>query len=146
MFWSVWRTSYLQHLRTTHTVYNFPKRVSTIEPQVGIVVLVAKPKVKRHQWRLGQIIKLNVSEDGQICSAQVQMGVCTKGLALPKSCKIITRPLFHLYPLEIPEEIPEKVVQPPENYYKPKEQSAEVPRDSDQDSIVEIECEVIESD
>lgn len=102
-FWSIWQTEYLQHLRTNQRFYDFPKNVSTVEPQTGMVVLIAKPRVKRHSWCLGRILRLNTSDDGQIRSADIAVGTRTPGLKLTK-CPIITRPLFHLYPLELPQE------------------------------------------
>jgi len=62
--------------------------------------------VKQHNWKLGHIVRLNLSEDGQVRSADVAVGARTKGLHISK-CRVITvitQPLFHLCPLEIPEE------------------------------------------
>jgi len=63
----------------------------TVNPQIGDIVIVSRPNVKRSQWNLAKIIDLSVSTDGLIQSASLQTA----------SKQIITRPVQDLYPLEI---------------------------------------------
>jgi len=60
------------------------------DPVVGDVVLIGADNVKRVEWILGRIIKLNPGKDGESRSACVKTA---KG--------VLTRPLQRLYPLEV---------------------------------------------
>ncbi|VDI75589.1 Hypothetical predicted protein [Mytilus galloprovincialis] len=63
---------------------------SSFLPQIGDVVLI-KDNLPRSTWRMGRIVKLISSNDGEIRSAKVQVST---GL-------ILGRPLNLLYPLEL---------------------------------------------
>ena len=102
-FWSIWREVYLQELRRNCTSYSFPKKTTLVIPREGIVVLVTEPNMKRQNWRIGRILTLNTSADGQIRSADIRLGDKSKGLKV-RPGPIVTRPLFHLFPLEVPDE------------------------------------------
>ena len=56
------------------------------------VVIVHDEKEPRHLWRIGRIVKLLDSEDGEVRGAEVKLG---------KSNSIIRRPVNKLYPLVI---------------------------------------------
>ena len=92
-FWHIWKETYLHRLRTTHhQLPPFPKNTSKSPPKLNTIVLVMEPHLKRPNWKLGKITKLNISEDGEIRSANLQVA----------NKQIITRPLYHLYPLKVP--------------------------------------------
>jgi hypothetical protein len=104
-FWYQWSTSYLDFLRDQHNTTNFPKQVTKQQPTLDTVVLIAEKHTKRSTWKIGRIIHLNKSDDGAVRSVDLRTGNGT----------IITRPVCHLYPLEIPSSSPiESSSSPPE--------------------------------
>ncbi len=60
-----------------------------IKPKLGHVVLIHE-NLPRGTWKFGKIVKLIVSNDGEVRSAEV----------LTKNRNILTRPINKLYPLE----------------------------------------------
>ena len=64
--------------------------------------------MKRSAWKLGCIVQLNTSEDGNIRSVVVRLGQRTKGLSIAsgENREYVTRPLCMVYPLELYEEDP----------------------------------------
>ena len=91
-WWKRWQTDYLTELRE----YNRSKTVKLdLIPKVGDVVLIADDKLKRSQWRIGQIQKLTTSKDGNIRTAEI----------ITKDKKtLMRRPISKLYPIAINEE------------------------------------------
>jgi len=80
VFWKAWKTAYLQHLHVARKRYNFPSQSTSDTPQAGAVVLITEPHIKRHQWHIGRIVQLNLSDDGQIRSANLKVGDHSPGL------------------------------------------------------------------
>ncbi|KAF0154890.1 MAG: hypothetical protein FD188_3218 [Ignavibacteria bacterium] len=89
-FWNLWKNHYLLSLRERYqrSLKKSKGSISTL-PQVGYVVLI-KDNLPRGSWRLGRIIELMKSSDGEIRSARVR---------LPNG-RIIRRPLNLLCYLE----------------------------------------------
>ena len=89
-FWKVWRDEYLLSLRERmQSTLKSGRIKSQSAPCVGNVVLI-KDDLPRGCWRLGKLLSLVTSRDGQIRSAKVYL--CSGG--------IIARPLNLLYPVE----------------------------------------------
>ena len=89
-FWKIWREEYLLSLRErSQGSLKGPRTQSPFSANVGDVILI-KDDLPRGSWRMGRIMDLTISRDGQIRSAKV----------LLPSKKIIGRPLSLLYPIE----------------------------------------------
>ena len=89
-FWKIWKEDYLLSLRErSQRSLKGPRTQSPFSANVGDVILI-KDDLPRGSWRMGRIMDLVTSRDGQIRSAKV----------LLPSKKIIGRPLNLLYPLE----------------------------------------------
>ena len=101
-FWHAWSTLYLNNLRSEKHPYIFPHATTKEKPQVNHVVLVAEKHIKSRAWKIGRILSLNTSDDGEIWSATSRMGLRTPNLTLVKK-REITHPICHLYPLELAE-------------------------------------------
>ena len=90
-FWKVWEREYVLGLRERavklETKGEFPK--------INDVVVVHQENKRRHLWRLGRIMQLKRSTDGEVRGAMVR--VAEKG----KRPTIIERPLNKLFPLEM---------------------------------------------
>ena len=85
--------------------FNFPKQMGKAKPQLGVVVVMKDEVRKRKQWKLGQIVALTISSDGEIRSAEVKVGQQKIGTKEKRLVDIIvTRPMSHLFPLEVPTE------------------------------------------
>ena len=90
-FWKIWREEYLLSLRErTQTKLKCGRVQSPYVPNIGDVVII-KDNTPRGMWKLGRLVKLIISNDGQIRSAKVTLS----------SGNIISRPLNLLYPLEV---------------------------------------------
>ena len=91
-YWVQWRDDYLLELRErSHTTRNIGVPRS---PIVGEVVVVHDEHSPRSQWKLGKVIELMTSNDGQVRGAVIK--VITNG----KPTKL-RRPTSCLYPLEV---------------------------------------------
>ena len=89
-FWKIWKEYYLLSLRErSQRSLKGPRTQSPFSANVGDVILI-KDDLPRGSWRMGHIMDLVTSRDGQIRSAKV----------LLPSKKIIGRPLSLLYPTE----------------------------------------------
>ena len=93
-FWKMWRDEYLLELRERDVK---TKARGSAQPSKGDVVVIKDEKLKRSEWRIGQIDKVIKSKDGKIRSAEVN--VMSNG----KRSKL-TRPVNKLYPVEFTEE------------------------------------------
>jgi len=90
-FWKIWRDEYLLSLRERYQVKLKSKRIQSNEgPMINDIVLV-KDELPRGCWRLGKIIQLITSSDGNQRSAKVLLA----------SGRVIGRPLNLLYPIEV---------------------------------------------
>ena len=87
-YWERWRREYVlalrQHQRTK-------KQSSAQTPNTNDIVLVYEEKQPRQQWKVGRILELITSNDGEIRQANVIVG---------KTKRVINRPINRLYPLE----------------------------------------------
>ena len=89
-FWRAWREDYLLSLRERKQYKLSSGRIqSDQDPNVNDIVIV-KDDTPRGSWKLAKIIQLNMSRDGLVRSAVVQLG----------SGRNVVRPLCLLYPLE----------------------------------------------
>ena len=91
-FWSIWERDYLLLLRQRSMVRTHRQHgtVNTV-PHIGDIVIVQDSDQPRANWKVGRVTEVIHSRDDLIRSARILMP--TK--------RIITRPLSHLYPLEV---------------------------------------------
>ena len=98
-FWQIWRNDYLLSLRERSQTNLKETRVkSPYSATKGDIVLI-KDDLPRGSWRIGRIVDLVKSADGEIRSAKV----------LLPTRKVLGRPLKLLYPIECPLEKEEHV-------------------------------------
>ena len=89
-FWKIWRNEYLLALRERNNMLHKRKKSSVnAQPTIGRVVLI-KEDMPRGVWKMGKIIKITQSADGQIRSAEMILATGRK----------LIRPINLLYPLE----------------------------------------------
>jgi hypothetical protein len=89
-FWKIWRDQYLVSLRERlQTQLKSGRITAKTIPSVGDVVQI-KENLPRGSWKIGRIVELVTSNDGEIRSAKVQL----------PSKRLIGRPLNLLYLLE----------------------------------------------
>ena len=92
-FWSLWSDQYLLALRErSQTLHRQPRITSAMKPAIDSVVLIRDSSHSRNAWKLGRIVSLNKSTDGNIRSAKLKIS----------SGKYVNRPLSLLYPIECP--------------------------------------------
>ena len=89
-FWKIWKKEYLLALRERSKLHRKCKSTTDSLPFVNEVVIVSDDGPRTH-WRLGKILRLNKSHDGEIRSAIVKSS----------SGRVINRSITHLYPLEL---------------------------------------------
>ena len=121
-FWRRWKQEYLQELREQHRSQSTPPGVKR-EIQEGEPVIIYDEAQPRGLWRLGRILELIHSNDGETRAARIKVISKT---GRPTTLK---RPIQHLYPLEIGE--PSKAVEQKEETQKDK-LTRDEPTDSDQ--------------
>ena len=92
-FWERWTTEYLTSLREFQKHHQNRNRSNI--PGVNEIVIIKEDKLPRQQWRLGRIVKLIESRDGNVRAAEVLVG---------KTGKYIERTVNRLYPLEFSNE------------------------------------------
>ncbi len=91
VMWNIFYENYLVSLRERYqNQIKQSKPTEKVTPSPGNVVLIGESPQPRGTWKLGLIVKLHQSQDGEIRSADVKT----------KSGKILTRPLTKLFPLE----------------------------------------------
>ena len=90
-FWKRWRREYFLELREAHRHHR-----SSGEPQLveGDIVVVYTDNQPRSCWKLGWIERMIIGADGQKRAATVR--VSNNGRT-----STLTRPIQHLYPLEV---------------------------------------------
>ena len=106
-FWKFWHDEYLLSLRERPQLRHKGSRVHVNStPKVGEIVLIKEDGVQRGCWKMGRIVEVILSKDGEIRSAKI----------LLPSQHIINRTVNFIFPLEIAatEEInPENSLPPP---------------------------------
>lgn len=91
VFWHSWRTDYLLALRSRLPLSHRRQQTSANQPEVGDIVVIKNDQLPRGLWKLGKITELPESSiDDQVRCARVQT-----------SNSILSRPLNHLFPLEV---------------------------------------------
>ncbi|KHJ93873.1 hypothetical protein OESDEN_06207 [Oesophagostomum dentatum] len=70
-FWKVWNDAYLTSLREYHKHKLDQGRSTTLQPEVGQVVLLQDAILPRNKWKLAKIIKLERSTDGEVREVQI---------------------------------------------------------------------------
>ena len=104
-FWSRWRTEYITSLRE---YYKSMDSSCTSRPtslvRIIDVVTVFEKHIPRARWRVGRVIELVRSKDGQCKGARVK---------LAKTNTEIMRPVNQLYPLEVIREIKQMDIKVP---------------------------------
>lgn len=89
-FWKIWKDDYLICLRErTQSSLRQARVKAPFSVRVGDIVMI-KDDLPRGTWKMGKIVELRQSRDGQVRSAKVKQA----------SGKILGRPLKLLYPLE----------------------------------------------
>ena len=89
-FWKLWQSDYLLSLRERSTLKLKSPRIESKEtPQIGDIAQL-KEDLPRGSWKLGKIVELITSNDGNIRAAKVLLS--TKN--------VVSRPLNLLCPLE----------------------------------------------
>ena len=92
-FWSVWSDQYLLALRERFQSHHKQPRVrNEITPKENTVVIVRDTGHSRNSWKLGKIVSLSQSADGEVRSARLRTA----------NGRHINRPLSMLYPIECP--------------------------------------------
>ena len=92
-FWQVWQRDYLLLLRERlpyHRGGHTHGQAATA-PAVDDIVIIQDTSAPRTHWQLGRVRELILSHDDQVCSAIVETS----------SKRLLTRPINHLYPLEL---------------------------------------------
>lgn len=90
--WTVWKTEYLQFLRSRSITLKKPQHNTTPgTSNVGDVVIVEDPSLPRTFWKIGRVTALKQSDDDVVRSASV----------LLPSGNTVMRSISQLYPLEI---------------------------------------------
>lgn len=90
-FWKLWRDEYLLSLRERmQTQLKMGRIQSSSDPTVGDIVVI-KDDTSRGSWKMGKIVDLFKSRDGETRSAKVQIS----------PAKVLNRPLNLLYPIEV---------------------------------------------
>ena len=91
-FWKIWRDDYLLNLRERNRKLNNHPRIQTQhEAKVGDIVQI-KDSTPRGTWKIGRIIEMIKSQDGEERAAKIMM----------PNKKVLQRSIVHLYPLECP--------------------------------------------
>ena len=91
LFWKLWRDEYLLSLRERLQTHLKMSRIqSPSEPTIGDIVLI-KDETSRGCWKIGKVVHLFKSRDGQTRSARVRLS----------PARVLNRPLNLLYPIEV---------------------------------------------
>jgi len=102
-FWRRWCQEYLAELRESHRGYS--QRCSGVPTiSVGDVVIVHEESLPRGFWKLGLVKELFKGRDG------VTRGAIVKLASKSRRPSFLHRPIQHLYPLEIHQEIDKELL------------------------------------
>ena len=97
-FWKVWKDGYLLNLRERNQLFQKHPRIQAKKcPKIGDIVQI-KDSLPRGTWRMGRIVEMIRSSDGEERAARVMM----------PNRNILQRSIIHLYPIECNDEEPNK--------------------------------------
>ena len=97
-FWKVWKDGYLLNLRERNQLFQKHPRIQAKKcPKIGDIVQI-KDSLPRRTWRMGCIVEMIRSSDGEERAARVMM----------PNRNILQRSIIHLYPIECNDEEPNK--------------------------------------
>ena len=97
-FWKVWKDGYLLNLRERNQLFRKHPRIQAKKcPKIGDIVQI-KDLLPRGTWRMGRIVEMIRSSDGEERAARVMM----------PNRNILQRSIIHLYPIEYNDEEPNK--------------------------------------
>ena len=97
-FWKVWKDGYLLNLRERNQLFWKHPRIQAKKcPKIGDIVQI-KDLLPRGTWRMGRIVEMIRSSDGEERAARVMM----------PNRNILQRSIIHLYPIECNDEEPNK--------------------------------------
>ena len=97
-FWKVWKDGYLLNLRERNQLFQKHPRIQAKKcPKIGDIVQI-KDSLPRGTWRMGRIVEVIRSSDGEERAARVMM----------PNRNILQRSIIHLYPIECNDEEPNK--------------------------------------
>ena len=97
-FWKVWKDGYLSNLPERNQLFQKHSQIQAKKyPQIGDVVQI-KDSLPRGTWRMGRIVEMIRSSDGEERAARVMM----------PNRNILQRSIIHLYLIECNDEEPNK--------------------------------------
>ena len=97
-FWKVWKDGYLLNLRERNQPFQKHPRIQAKKrPKIRDMVQI-KDILPRGTWKMGRIVEMIRSSDGQERAARVMM----------PNRNILQRSIIHLYPIECNDEEPNK--------------------------------------
>ena len=97
-FWKVWKDGYLLNLCERNQLFQKHPRIQAKKcPKIGDIVQI-KDLLPRGTWRMGRIVEMIRSSDGEERAARVMM----------PNRNILQRSIIHLYPIECSDEEPNK--------------------------------------
>ena len=97
-FWKVWKDGYLLNLLERNQLFQKHSRIQAKKcPKIGDIVQI-KDSLPRGTWRMGLIVEMIRSSDGEERAARVMM----------PNRNILQRSIIHLYPIECNDEEPNK--------------------------------------
>ena len=97
-FWKVWKDGYLLNLRERNQLFQKHPRIQAKKcPKIGDIVQI-KDSLPRGTWRMGRIVEMIRSSDGEERAARVMM----------PNRNILQRSIIHLYPIECNDKEPNK--------------------------------------
>ena len=89
-FWNSWHKEYLATLRDRKLKNLNYHSSSAIAISKGTVVLLREPQLPRIRWKMGRVVELQTSLDGNVRSESVRIA----------NKRIVVRPLKLIYPIE----------------------------------------------
>ena len=97
-FWKVWKDGYSLNLCERNQLFQKDPRIQAKKcPKIGDIVQI-KDSLPRGTWRMGRIVEVIRSSDGEERAARVMM----------PNRNILQRSIIHLYPIECNDEEPNK--------------------------------------
>lgn len=88
-YWKAWKSDYLLNLRERNDTKHFRNSCNEL-PKVGNIVIIKDANTPRAHWKLGKIVKLNISNDNLIRSIKLKLG----------NKRFVDRSIQQLIPLE----------------------------------------------
>lgn len=90
MFWSKWRSQYLNSLRERNDFQFKDRKVKNFSPRIGDVVLIRQNNQKRTNWPFGVVVKVHEGRDKRIRYVDIRNSLG----------HTITRPVSWVFPFE----------------------------------------------